>query len=990
MPKTATRKRRWPLWLLGIVAVLLLLYAIAGFLVLPWWLEQQLPKQAEQHLGWRADVTEVAANPFVMSVTLSGFTATDPDGEPIADVENLHLNLSFLRFFVAQVQVDELRIQEPRLRLEIGNNGQLNVVEHWRNHSPLAATPAEGSAGSEPADGEAGGEQGTGDDGLPLIIESASLKNGKILLRDHRTSETREFNISPLDLNLSDVAVYTEPGETGHYELTATLGDNQYLNWVGNLELMPFRSWGRIQLENIRADALWHFVGREIDYDWRAGVIDLEADYSVDTAAELQFALQDGQLEIRDSTLFLSRDREAEPALHLTSLDAQRIRFDWPRSQLQVGDVSVADWTLALSRDEDGEIDWITASDEDSEDEESESEPGIPDEFSWRIQHLGLAQGTINWRDASLPETAELSLQGIEAELNGLTGAPDQPVGVVLQAAFDEGGQGRLNGEFTVSPFTLEASLQLSEVSLPRFQPYLGAYSPLELESGALGFDGSLSLDDQQPELTGSLDGNLVIDNLATRLPELDASFLDWETLRLERLQVNLKPLALDIRTLTLQSPELTYVRLEGDNSFARLTGADDVLEDRGAAEQDESAEKADTDGEDTPALRIAQVNLENGAVVIEDRTLARDFRLHVHEIGGGIVGISNRKPQRAQVSLRGLVAEQGNIRVEGEVGALGETDASVLEVTGDNIGLEPLSPYFVRYLGYTVEGGRLELDLDYVLEGDQIAGENEFVMQDFSLGENVPSDAALDVPVRLGIALLRGPEGDIELDVPVTGDLSDPQFNFSDVVLGAFANVVGRAARAPFSILGQIANLGDVSGEELGEVAFLPGTAELAPAETAKLEALARALQDRSGIALSYRGATAPEWDRPALVLANEGFVLPPGELEEKIRALEERLVEEEGEAALERLVRQYSGSAEERFQSSAWAQSLLYRLASGRSPEPGALRNLAEDRADALRQALLERGGIAPEQLRALETRNNADVDDGRVVIEFGIESR
>lgn len=979
------QKRTWPKWVGLVIALLLVLYALLGFLVLPWWLKQELPVQAREYLGWQAESGDVSANPFTLSVTVRDFSATDSGGEPVARAAEAHLNVSFLQLFLAQIGIDNFRLEQPYLRLEIGPEGNLNVLQDWRNNNPNP--PA--SEGRDSGSGKSSGS----DPGFPLVIEDARLVGGKILLRDRRGGETQEFNISPLQFDLSGVATFENAGDAGRYYLSATLGDNQNLTWQGDISLMPLKSNGEIALENLSADALWHFLGRYTPYDWRQGRISVRSNYQVNGTEPLQFELNNGQVGIEDSVLFLSPEAEGQPALKVSQLNAKGLSYTLAQSQLRIETISAEGWELLLSRSEQGAINWVSASGEsgDKEGDDSSSASGDGEgAFSWRIGRVALDSGIVQWRDQALARPADIRLDRVNLELTDLTGDPDSPVGLNLSLSGSADGQGQLNGEFTLNPFTLESAVQITDFTLTPFQPYLNDAVNLELTNGTLGFDGNVSLDDQEPELTGSVEGTLSADTVKTQLVKLDAPFLSWKSLRLSPLRVQLKPLTVEIPKVSWVEPAFTYVRTpDGDNSVARLTADKSAKENSGEDSDAGSAgESSSGEGPVGFAMRIQQLDLQNASITLDDRAIEGGFKTRLHALNGQLTALGNQRPQRADIRLQGEVADQGNLSLDGTIGALGQNDTSELHLIGENIALPPFTPYVERYLGYVVESGRLALDLDYTVEGAQIDGSNDIVMEDFNLGERVNSPQAVDAPVRLGLALLRDRSGTIAVELPVNGSLSDPSFNFSEVILSTFSGLVARAATAPFSILGNLANLGR-SEEDLGNIGFVPGSAQLPAKEQEELQALSEALAERPAVTLAYRGLSAPGWDGPALALADRGVSLPAGGLGPLVDALERQLVEAEGEATLENLVGARDDDAEPRRSSAEWAQTLLSRLTGEASPEPGALRALAENRASAIQQALVN-SGMDTDRLTQEPVRTDAEFKNGYVNIPLAPDSR
>src|SRR5690606_1018742 len=120
----------------------------------------------------------------------------------------------------------------------------------------------------------------------------------------------------------------------------------------------------------------------------------------------------------------------------------------------------------------------------------------------------------------------------------------------------------------------------------------------------------------------------------------------------------------------------------------------------------------------------------------------------------------------------------------------------------------------------------------------------------------------ALPISVTLAVALLKDRNGVIDIKLPVSGSLDDPEFSVFGVIVRVIGNLLVKAATAPFALLGSL--LG--GGEELSYLEFAPGSAALEGAEPPKLGALAKALAERPGLKLEVTGRAAPEEDREGL----------------------------------------------------------------------------------------------------------------------------
>ena len=188
------------------------------------------------------------------------------------------------------------------------------------------------------------------------------------------------------------------------------------------------------------------------------------------------------------------------------------------------------------------------------------------------------------------------------------------------------------------------------------------------------------------------------------------------------------------------------------------------------------------------------------------------------------------------------------------------DTDV-VLKIQGAD--LTDFTPYTGKYLGYTVQKGKLVLDAHLRIERRNLKSDNAVKLDQFYLGEKVPSPDATGLPVKLGLAILRDRKGVIGFDLPIEGSLDDPNVKYGKLVWKAIFNLLGKIATSPFTLIGKL--FGSDAGD-LSSVAFAPGEAALDAAATAKLQALAKALQERPELRLEAEGAVDEGQDGGAL----------------------------------------------------------------------------------------------------------------------------
>ena len=257
--------------------------------------------------------------------------------------------------------------------------------------------------------------------------------------------------------------------------------------------------------------------------------------------------------------------------------------------------------------------------------------------------------------------------------------------------------------------------------------------------------------------------------------------------------------------------------------------------------------------------VRIDTVTLQGGKVNFSDHYIKPNYSASLVEVGGRVSGLSSEEGRLADIDLRGKLENSAPLEIVGKINPLANDLFLDLKVDFRDMDLSPLSPYSGRYAGYGIQKGKLTLSLKYHIEKRKLDSENKVFLDQFTFGDAVESPDATKLPVRLAVALLKDRNGEIHLDLPVTGSIDDPKFSIWGVVWKIIGNLLVKAATSPFALLGAIFG----GGEQLSYLEFAPGIADIPAAEEGKLGNLAKALHDRPALKLEIEGHVDIEKDR-------------------------------------------------------------------------------------------------------------------------------
>ncbi len=335
--------------------------------------------------------------------------------------------------------------------------------------------------------------------------------------------------------------------------------------------------------------------------------------------------------------------------------------------------------------------------------------------------------------------------------------------------------------------------------------------------------------------------------------------FLRWKRLQVSGADLRTAPFTVTIKAVDWTDPEgRVVVQPDGSTNVARALR----LEPAGKPASPAAAVLPATPAA-APDLGIARLGITGGRLSFIDRSVQPNAALVLSDLEGSYLGLSSRPDAASKVDFRGKAGGLAPITITGHAMPLrSDLDtAVVLKIQGAD--LTDFTPYTGKYLGYTVQKGKLNVDARLRIDHRNLKAENAVKLDQFYLGEKVASPEATGLPVKLGLAILRDRRGVIAFDLPIEGSLDDPDIKYGKLVWKAVFGLLGKIATSPFTLLGKL--FGGDAGD-LSSLAFAPGSSALDATATPKLQALAKALQERPELRLDAEGGVDADQDGAAL----------------------------------------------------------------------------------------------------------------------------
>lgn len=322
-------------------------------------------------------------------------------------------------------------------------------------------------------------------------------------------------------------------------------------------------------------------------------------------------------------------------------------------------------------------------------------------------------------------------------------------------------------------------------------QSYISPFIRLELRSGMLGSDLKVDLKSTEP-LAFTVAGKAQVSQLHTLDTIKNRDFVKWQQVNVDGLSyVHGDALAID--KVTLLQPYARFIINED-----RTTNIDDLLIPQPANAPASAKAKPAGGGSDKPlGIHIGQIDINDGSANFADLTLTPNFATAIQQLNGQIGTIDNRRPSPAKVDIKGKVDRYAPVTIKGALNPFNPLASLDIATSFKRVELTTLTPYSGKFAGFRIRKGRLNLDLHYLITNGQLKAENKVVVEQLQLGEKVDSPDAVDLPIRLAVALLKDTEGKISIELPVAGDLNNTELSVMPIVWQTLRNLVLRAAQA-------------------------------------------------------------------------------------------------------------------------------------------------------------------------------------------------
>lgn len=870
-------------------------------------LDVDLMLSFEQHAGTAVHISG--------DVQAHGVRVADRRQQALLGFEALKVQIADLQPLAQRGHIVSVEVDTPRVLAQRDREGQIN----WSSLSAAPAAPASAPVPRKTASAPASAATAPG--GWQVAVDRFAVRGGHVDWQDDAVAGGAKLALQGLRLDATAIAVpLSKPLKfSGQAHLAGAAGkrapariafqgeaSDRQATVAASVQALALE-WGAPYIAEQLLPTLSGQLDADLGFAWNGPAV---------VAQLARLSLDDVALTCPPKAACVGTGlpgiamQGKDSLAEIKSLRVENARLDLLRHAVSVERLALTQPRAMVAREKDGR--WmaehwmahpVQPAPAPGEGTKAATAAAAPD---WSVQ-LGAVEvdgAAVALRDAQPATPVALSLSNLRLRLEDfapLASSPAKPSRLSLAARIGTGrtepGRIEYDGTVGLAPLSAQGKVLATQLPLHALEPYVADALNVRVLRADGGFKGSVQFAQGPAGPTVRVQGDASLDDLRARSSLLanpagaqagtapqepqeltpQDDLLNWKSLGLRGLDVALapgQPTQVDVRETSINDFFARVIvqengRINLQDLVKPSPGATTAAAPQGTASAPAAAASTTTatvaQAGPAPIVRFGPVSLTGGTVRFSDYFIKPNYSADLSELNGRLSAFSSvapagdAAPAMADLELRGRAEGTASLEITGKLNPLAKPLALDIEGKMRDLELPPLSPYTVKYAGHGIERGKLSMDVAYKVQPDgQLTARNKLVLNQLTFGEPVQG-APASLPVRLAVALLADRNGVIDLDLPISGSLNDPEFRLAPVIFKIIGNLIMKAVTSPFSLLASA--LG--GSDDLSAVGFAPGSAELDDEARQGLDKVAKALMDRPALKMTVVGEAQLDSER-------------------------------------------------------------------------------------------------------------------------------
>ncbi|MCW3788954.1 DUF748 domain-containing protein [Plebeiibacterium sediminum] len=413
-----------------------------------------------------------------------------------------------------------------------------------------------------------------------------------------------------------------------------------------------------------------------------------------------------------------------------------------------------------------------------------------------------------------------------------------------VQFSIGKNGRVKVDAEINQQKSQYNVNFGTSNIQLNAFTNYLKDYMNIDSFNGLLQSDIKIKGSIEQPDQI-LVSGTVAIDSFS--MVDLNgASMFSAHQLYTKLDSIDLEKSRYIINNISIDRPEISAILNKDKSNWESFF--DPILSDTLNTANEDSI--ATSEPNPSPLYyRIDTVSVTNGLVAFTDNTLNREFSYNIKNIDiklNAVTEQNNAIPVNWSMKFNndGMFIGASHFSIKNPLNFF--YDGAITDLD-----LHSFSPYTEYYLAYPIVSGLFNYDADIKMDPQKLENNNHLLVKEMQFGKKTKDPTASKLPVKLALYLIKDAQDNVEFELPVTGNPSEPGFKAGPVIWKTFGKFITKTATQPFSSL---ARLVGTQPEELEMVPFEYTQDSLSDNQRKVLDKIAEILTKKEELIFSFR----------------------------------------------------------------------------------------------------------------------------------------
>lgn len=814
-------------WILSLI----LIYTLCGFVFVPWFLSNKVPSIVKEQVGANIEIGESKFNPYTFELSVKDIMLKDLDKKPVFKLKEISLEYSLNALLDKTILFEYLNISSPKLYAKFSKDGELNL----KNIVVIQETKDKQTDKKE-------------DSNIPtIVLKKLTITKGEIKFVDLKPKKPFSINLGPYSITAHNLS--TKKGDINSHTFTAKIENDGLIHWEGGMELIPLSLHGTIDIENLQLSKIYDYVLPEINAKLNEATLNLKVPYKIDLEDDLQVHINKAKLSL--SNIKFLNIKSNKKIIDIPKINLDEFNLEYPKQEVKIKSFNIDEPYIFASMDKEYKLNLVDAFVLNTKKQKEKSEPKKEETTqtkAWKflLSDAKINQASITFEDNSLTQSVTSKLEKTSLHLTNISSNKKESISYKFTSILNKDSKLSANGSVIQEPLSVSSKLDIQNFHIRDYVNYIEPFVNFDIKKADVDLKASL-----QAQLEKEIDIKVKADTIVKDVHINDSQnkkLVLFNNLAINDINYIYNPMSLDIKNIKLTQPYIrALINKDGSTNFSNLTKDTKEIENSDVKKESTKKEKQ------TPIkIKIGPVDLVNGITDFSDLSIRSGFNTKIHDINAHLSALDFQSKAPSKVKLSAKIDRYGYTNIEGSLSPFDIKDKLVLDMLVKNIDLKSITPYSSEFIGNKIKSGKLSMDLRYNIKKAQLQGDNQLNIDSFELGDEVDSPNAVNLPIGLAVVLLKDSDDQINIDLPVSGDMNSPEFSYGGIVWGAFKNLLTKIVTSPFNFIGSI--LG-IDADELKGIDFEKGSFTITSTEHEKLKTLQKIMKKRPKIKINIIG---------------------------------------------------------------------------------------------------------------------------------------